>query len=255
MSRLKWIALVAVLAAGALAALTLPIQDYLTGFLEWVDGLGAWGPLLIAAAYIPATVFFVPGSLLTLGSGALFGVVIGTIAVSLGSTLGSTASFVVGRFFARDWVAKKVAGNSKFAALDAAVGQQGFKIVLLTRLSPIFPYNMLGYMYGITDVKLLHYVLASWIGMLPGTVLYVYLGALAGTVAKVAAGSSSQAEAADTMRWILYGVGFLATVAVTVVVTRVAAKAMREAVPDVAGADDANGNEDDPHKGRAPGGE
>ena len=234
MSRSRLAILVAIVAGIAVAAITLPVQELLTRFLGWVDGLGAWGPLLVAAAYIPATVLFVPGSLLTLGAGALFGVVVGTIAVSLGSTLGSTASFLVGRFFARDWVAAKVAGNAKFAALDAAVGEQGFKIVLLTRLSPVFPYNMLGYMYGITNVKLLPYVVASWIGMLPGTVLYVYLGALAGTVAKVAAGGAPESGEAETLRWILYGVGFVATLAVTVVITRVASKAMREAAPEVA---------------------
>jgi uncharacterized membrane protein YdjX (TVP38/TMEM64 family) len=239
MSRRKGIAIVSIAAAGALAVLMLPVEDTVTRFLRWVDGLGAWGPGLVAAAYVPATVFFVPGSLLTLGAGALFGVLVGTVVVSLGSTLGSTAAFVVGRFLARDWVASRVAGNARFAALDAAVGRQGFKIVLLTRLSPVFPYNMLGYMYGITDVKLRDYVLASWIGMLPGTVLYVYLGALAGTVAKVATGGAPEAEQADALRWILYGIGLLATIAVTLVITRVAAKAMREAVPDVAADRDA----------------
>ncbi len=234
MSRRKGIAIVSIGATGAIAVLMLLVEDAVTRFLGWVDGLGAWGPVLVAAAYVPATVFFVPGSLLTLGAGALFGVLVGTIVVSLGSTLGSTAAFVVGRFLARDWVASRVAGHARFAALDAAVGRKGFKIVLLTRLSPVFPYNMLGYMYGITDVKLRDYVLASWIGMLSGTVLYVYLGALAGTVAKVAAGGVPEAEQADALRWILYGIGFLATVAVTVVITRVAAKAMREAVADVA---------------------
>lgn len=234
MSRSRLAILVAIVGGIVLASMTLPIQESLTRFLAWVDGLGAWGPLLVAAAYIPATVLFVPGSLLTLGAGALFGVVVGTIVVSLGSTLGSTAAFVVGRFFARDWVAATVAGNAKFAALDAAVGEQGFKIVLLTRLSPVFPYNMLGYMYGITNVKLLHYVVASWIGMLPGTVLYVYLGALAGTVAKAAAGDAPEGGEAEILRWILYGIGFVATLAVTIVITRVAAKAMREAAPDVA---------------------
>lgn len=244
MKRSRLVILAAVLAVAALAATMLPIRDVLAGFLEWVDGLGAWGPLLVAAAYVPATVLFVPGSLLTLGAGALFGVGVGTIAVSLGSTLGSTAAFLVGRFLARDWVAARVAGNAKFAALDAAVGEQGFKIVLLTRLSPVFPYNMLGYMYGITKVKLHHYVLASWIGMLPGTVLYVYLGALAGTVAKVAAGGAPEGGESQTLRWISYGVGFLATVAVTVVITRVAARAMREAAPEVAEADLERGADD-----------
>lgn len=243
MGRTRIVVFAGIVAALALAAVTLPIQEFVTRFLEWAIGLGAWGPLLVTAAYIPATVLFVPGSLLTLGAGALFGVVVGTVAVSIGATLGSTAAFLVGRFLARDWVAARVAGNAKFTALDRAVGDQGFRIVLLTRLSPAFPYNMLGYMYGITNVKLLDYVLATWIGMLPGTVLYVYLGALAGTVARVTAGDTPAGGEADGLRWIFYGVGFAATLAVTVVVTRVAARAMRAAAPDVAAASAGNGGE------------
>lgn len=234
MKHAKLIIIALIVVGGLVAAFTLPVTDYLKSFLEWVEGLGVWGPVLVGLIYIPATVFFIPGSVITLGAGALFGVVVGTIVVSLGSTAGSTAAFLVGRFFARDWVAEKVKGNAKFEALDKAVGKEGFKIVLLTRLSPIFPYNMLGYMYGITDVKLSHYVLASWIGMLPGTVMYVYFGSLAGTVAQVAAGETPEGGQTDTLKWVLYGVGFVATVVVTVFVTKVATKAMRNAAPSIA---------------------
>jgi uncharacterized membrane protein YdjX (TVP38/TMEM64 family) len=223
-----------IIAAALFVALTLPVKEYLGLFLRWVDGLGAWGPVLVGAAYIPATVLFIPGSVLTLGAGALFGVAAGTVAVSLGSTAGSTAAFLAGRFFARDWVAHKVKGNAKFEAIDRAVARNGFKIVLLTRLSPIFPYNMLGYAYGITDVTLGRYVIASWIGMLPGTLMYVYLGSLAGSVAAVATGDGTSAATGGYLEWGVYGIGLVATVTVTVLVTRIAAGAMRELAPELA---------------------
>jgi uncharacterized membrane protein YdjX (TVP38/TMEM64 family) len=127
----------------------------------------------------------------------------------------------VGRYFARSWVSGKLSGNKRFAAIDEAVGDEGWKIVGLTRLSPIFPFNLLNYAYGLTKVSLRDYFLASWIGMLPGTVMYVYIGSLAGSLATVG-GERSR----TTVDWIIYGLGLVATVAVTVVVTRVARKAL-----------------------------
>ena len=244
MRHAKWIVAGLAGVAIVIGLITLPIGETINSFLAWVEGLGAWGPILVSLAYIPATVFFVPGSALTLGAGALFGVVIGTAAVSVGSVAGSTAAFLVGRYLARDWVAKKVEGNTKFRAVDEAVGRSGFKIVLLTRLSPIFPYNLLGYMYGITRVKLSHYVLASWIGMLPGTVMYVYFGSLAGEVTKAATGAGGMGDEGDpqqgALKWVLYGVGFVATVVVTVIITRIASKAIRDEVPGATPDEDNN---------------
>ncbi|RME03124.1 MAG: TVP38/TMEM64 family protein, partial [Deltaproteobacteria bacterium] len=168
----------------------------------------------------------IPGSLLTLGAGAVFGVVKGTIYVSIGSTLGAVLAFLVGRHLARGWVAEKIAGNEKFEAIDEAVGREGWKIVLLTRLSPIFPFNLLNYAYGVTRVSLRHYFLASWIGMLPGTLMYVYLGSLAGDLATLGAGTGTKTPA----QWGLTLVGLAATVAVTIYVTRIARRALAEKV-------------------------
>jgi uncharacterized membrane protein YdjX (TVP38/TMEM64 family) len=126
---------------------------------------------------------------------------------------------------ARDLIARRVAGNVKFAAIDDAVGREGFKIVLLTRLSPIFPFNLLNYAYGLTQVTLRDYVVASLIGMIPGTVMFVYLGSLFTDVAALAAGGSRGSAAP----WWLKVIGFAATVAVTIVVTRVARRALEEA--------------------------
>jgi uncharacterized membrane protein YdjX (TVP38/TMEM64 family) len=146
----------------------------------------------------------------------------GAITVLIGATLGATCAFLTGRYLARNWVARRIAGNEKFKAVDEAVGREGWKIVLLTRLSPIFPFNLLNYAYGVTQVRLRHYILASAVGMIPGTAMYVYLGSLAGDLASLGAGGQTR----TTAEWVLYGVGLLATVAVTVFVTRVARKAL-----------------------------
>ena len=186
--------------------------------LTWIRGQGALGAAIFVLAYVLACVLFLPGSLLTLGAGAVFGVAWGFPLVSLASTLGATVSFLVGRFAARDWVAARAAGNPKFGAIDAAVGREGWKIVGLLRLSPVFPFNLLNYALGVTRVRLRDFVLASWIGMMPGTLLFVWLGALAGDVAQLAGGQRQRSPA----EWALYGVGLLATVAVTVYLTRIA---------------------------------
>lgn len=198
------------------------MQDFFNNLLSSIDGLGWIGPAAFIAVYIVATVLFLPGSALTLGAGALFGLVRGSILVSLGSTLGATAAFLVGRYIARDWVARKIQGNEKFAAIDQAVGREGWKIVGLTRLSPIFPFNLLNYAYGLTNVRLRDYVIASWIGMMPGTLMYVYIGSLARLGA-----AATEAPAAQTTLRI---VGLLATIGVTLYITRIAKRALNERV-------------------------
>ncbi|MEE8425161.1 MAG: TVP38/TMEM64 family protein [Elusimicrobiota bacterium] len=212
---LALVALAAVL-AGA------DIRTRLIAALTVIESLGAWAPAAFIGVYILATVLFLPGSILTLGAGLLFGVVHGTIYVSVASTLGATAAFLVGRYFARAWVAGRIEGNAKFKAIDEAVAGEGWKIVGLTRLSPVFPFNMLNYAFGLTRVSLRDYFFASWIGMLPGTVLYVYLGSIAGELATLGAGAGQKSPA----QWALTVVGLIATVAVTFYITRIARTAL-----------------------------
>lgn len=201
-------------------------QEWLRNALQWIDSLGAVGAIAFILLYIIATVAFLPGSILTLGAGVVFGVVLGSFYVFIGATLGATAAFLVGRYFARSWVAKKIEGNNKFRAIDEAVGKEGLKIVLLTRLSPIFPFNLLNYAYGITGVSLKDYIIGS-VGMIPGTIMYVYIGSLAGSLAKV--GTEAQ-PANPTVQWAIRIIGFIATVAVTVYVTKIARKALEAEV-------------------------
>jgi uncharacterized membrane protein YdjX (TVP38/TMEM64 family) len=201
----------------------LPVGEIFLEFLEQVRSLGVWGPVLLGAVYIVATVLMLPGAILGLGAGFLFGVVPGVITISIASTLGAAAAFLVGRFLARDWVAGKMAAMPRFAALDAAVAREGFKIVFLTRLSPVFPFNLLNYAYGLTGVPFLSYFFASWIGMLPGTILYVYLGSAAKSLTAAAAGEVPQTFAEQLFFW-----GGLALALVVVVfVTKVARKALQ----------------------------
>jgi uncharacterized membrane protein YdjX (TVP38/TMEM64 family) len=201
-------------------------QVWLKNALEWIESLGSIGAIAFIGIYIVATVAFLPGSILTLGAGVVFGVWLGALYVFIGATLGATVAFLVGRYLARNWVAKKIAGNDKFNAIDRAVGKEGLKIVLLTRLSPIFPFNLLNYAFGLTGVSLQDYVIGS-LGMIPGTLMYVYIGSLAGNLALI--GTAAQ-PTNPTLQWTIRIVGFIATVAVTVYVTRIAKQALASAV-------------------------
>nr|WP_317619181.1 TVP38/TMEM64 family protein [Laspinema sp. D3c] len=196
--------------------------------LAWIEGLGVVGGIAFIGIYIAATVAFLPGSILTLGAGVVFGVVLGSVYVLIGATLGAIAAFLVGRYLARGWINQKIEGNQKFGAIDKAVAREGLKIVLLTRLSPIFPFNLLNYAFGITGVSLKDYALGS-IGMIPGTVMYVYIGSLAGDLARI--GTENQPTNA-TLQWVIRILGLLATVAVTLYVTRIARQALEEKVVD-----------------------
>ncbi len=201
-------------------------QQWLRDALRWIRDIGPAGAIAFILLYIIATVAFLPGSILTLGAGVVFGVVLGSLYVFIGATLGATAAFLVGRYLARGWVAKKIEGNKKFRAIDEAVGGEGLKIVLLTRLSPIFPFNLLNYAYGLTGVSLKDYFIGS-VGMIPGTIMYVYIGSLAGSLARVA----TEAQPTNAgVQWAIRILGFIATVAVTLYVTRVARKALQEEV-------------------------
>jgi len=212
------VVLAALVAAGRAAGPA--IQD----FNRWVDGLGAWGPAVFIAGYAAAVIAFVPGSILTLGAGVLFGVAAGTGYVFVAATLGACGAFLVARYLARDWVAGRIAGSERFAAIDRAVGTEGRKIVFLLRLSPIFPFNLLNYALGLTSVRFGDYAIAS-LGMLPGTLLYVYLGSALGNLAAVAAGDPG----GDGRRRAIFVGGLVVTVVVTVLVTRIARRALAEA--------------------------
>ena len=220
-------AIVGILLAALLAAVyLLDLQSYLRAALEWIEGLGVWSVVAFISLYVLATVLMVPASLLTLGAGAIWGVLWGLPLVSVSSILGASAAFLVGRYFARGWVGHMLEGRDRFKAVDEAVGEEGWKVVALTRLSPVFPFNLQNYAYGLTSISFWQYFFASWIAMLPGTLMYVYIGAAAGNLASVGADD----DAAAGWRWALFGLGLVATVIVTVYITRVARRKLAEKV-------------------------
>lgn len=216
---LRWLGLTLAVATVVAACATLDVRSLISEALHQLAGLGPWAAVWFVLLYVAATVLFLPGSALTLGAGALFGVVHGSIYVSIASTLGATAAFLIGRYFAREWVAKKISGHASFAAIDRAVAEHGWKIVGLTRLSPAFPFSLLNYAFGLTRVRGRDYVLASWLGMMPGTVMYVYVGSLAQV-------GTQRGQHRSPGEWVLYGIGLLATIAVTIITTRIARRAL-----------------------------
>lgn len=203
-----------------------PLQAFLRRALDLIASWGPWGLAAFICLYILACLFLIPGSLLTLGAGAVFGLSKGFLAVSLGATLGATAAFLLGRSLVRNWVIKKMSSFPAFKAIDEAVGREGWKIVGLTRLSPVFPFNLLNYAFGVTRVSLRDYILSSWIGMFPGTLMYVYIGSLAGSLASLGTGEHKTTPA----EWGLQLLGLGATIGVTLYVTHIARQALKKKI-------------------------
>ena len=221
------VARIALIVVGLAALVLLGRQAgrYIPQFAQWVNGLGVWGPMVFIIGYAVAAVAFVPGSLLTLAAGAIFGLAQGVVYVFIAAVLGSSAAFLVSRYVARAAIERRIANNPRFAAIDRAVGAQGRKIVFLLRLSPVFPFNLLNYGLGLTQVRFSDYVIAS-VGMLPGTLLYVYYGKLAGDVAALAGCAAPEKGPGYYAVLIL---GLVATIVVTTLVTRTARRALKEA--------------------------
>lgn len=212
----------------ALALVARQVGDSIPRFVGWIDGLGFWGPVAFIVGYALATVAFVPGLLLTLAGGAVFGLASGTLYVFIGATLGATAAFLIARYVARQAIEAKLRDNPRFLAIDRAIGREGRKIVFLLRLSPLFPFILLNYGLGLTKVRLADYLVAC-LGMLPGSLLYTYYGKVAGDVATLMAGV---APARGIAYWVVLGVGILATIVVTGFVTRLAGRALKGATDD-----------------------
>jgi len=215
----KWIALGVVLIALSTATAFLPVKEWVKAFSDWVQTLGALGILLFIGVYALATVLFLPGWIFTVAAGLIYGVIGGTAVALAGAIIGSTLAFLCGRYLVRKRVEAATKGNKKFAAIDKAIGDQGWKIVGLLRLSPLIPFNLSNYFYGVTSVGFVPYVVASAVGMIPGTLLYAYLGG-AGKAGLDGGGGQS------SLKYVFLGVGLLATIVVTIIVSRAAKKAL-----------------------------
>lgn len=216
--------LVAIVALVVLAVAGREIAALLPRFVEWVESLGAWGPVAFIAGYSIAPVVFAPAFLLTIAAGAIFGVVKGVAYVMIGATIGSTFAFLTGRYFARHFVEGLLHRDPRLAAVDRAVERRGLRLVLLLRMSPAVPYTLLNYALGLSRIRLLDYVVGS-IGMLPVVAAYVYSGKLAGDLASVASGATAPR---GPVYYALLGLGIVSTVAVSVFATRTVRQAIAE---------------------------
>ncbi|KAK1678319.1 hypothetical protein QYE76_039167 [Lolium multiflorum] len=217
------------LCAVGVAVFTLPVEKILKGFLIWIkENLGAWGPLVLALAYIPLTVLAVPASILTLGGGYLFGLPVGFVADSIGATIGATAAFLLGRTIGRPYVLSKCKDYPKFQAVAIAIQRSGFKIVLLLRLVPLLPFNMLNYLLSVTPVGIVEYMLASWLGMMPITLALVYVGTTLKDLSDVTHGWSE----ISTTRWVFIVSGFVMSVLLIICVTKVAKSSLDKALAE-----------------------
>jgi len=225
-SKLKYIGIAVIVAGLIVSTRFIDIQGLLTSALNWIDSLGPLAAIVFMAIYMVATVLFVPASILTLGAGVVFGLIQGSLYVYIAASIGASLAFLVGRYVARGWVEKQIEGNQRFKAIDQAVAEEGMKIVLLTRLSPIFPFNLLNYAYGLTKVTFRDYVIGT-LGILPGTIMFVYVGSLAKNLATLGA---EDVSAPSGIQWAIRIIGFIATVAVTVYVTKIARKALNQKV-------------------------
>ena len=215
---------ITIIACLGLALWFLPIKDYLASALTWIEHNPQTAWLAFIALYAIAIALLIPASAFSLAAGYLFGIAKGWIVVVVAATLGACIAFVMGQNFLRDWVLEKSKSMKNFSNLDTAVATKGFLIVFLTRLSPAFPFSLINYVYSITKIKLPHYALATFLGIMPGSLLYVYAGSAAKNLQDVLSGN---VEIGGNQALLV--IGLIATIAVTVLVTRIAAKALKDA--------------------------
>lgn len=215
--RSGWIAAGALLLAIGAGWYLLPLADWALALRAWIAALGLIGVVLFAAIYVIGTVLLAPGSVLTIAAGFAYGFW-GLPIVLVAATIGASLAFLIGRYAVRDRVRRLLETRGDIAAIDHAIAAEGWKIVLLLRLSPLIPFNLQNYIFGITAVPFPHYLAATFAGIIPGTALYVHIGAL-----------GDMAASGGPATWAFFGVGLLATAVVVVLITRKARALLREA--------------------------
>lgn len=220
---LRWL-LLAAAAAAAIAVIAYAEREYLPSLAQWFASLGPSAPAAFVAVYVLLTVALVPNSFLTIASGALFGLFWGTVYSFIASVIGAAAAFLTARVLVRDRLARRIIADARFQRVDRALCRAGLRVVLLIRLSPVFPFSLLNYALGLSGVRFHHYLLGS-ISMLPGTALYVYPGMVAGEVLALGSG---HARPRGTDYYLTLAAGLVVTALALVLLTRVARRALRE---------------------------
>lgn len=197
-------------------------REEVRGFIERASSMGWKGYLIFIVGYTFWCMIGLPASLLSLGAAAAYGFWRGFGVVWVGANCGAMAGFLLARYIARDWFEQRLKNHSILAQIDQAVGEGGWKVVLLTRLPPISPFSILNYAYGLTPVSFRNFAVGTMIGMIPGTMAYIYLGTILGDVAQ------SKHRARTPVEWAFYVGGFLVTVGVTIYMVRLAQAALKK---------------------------
>jgi uncharacterized membrane protein YdjX (TVP38/TMEM64 family) len=218
----KWIVVGLVVITLSILSAILPVREWIRDFVGWVQQLGPIGVIIFIFAYALATVLFLPGWIFTVSAGLIYGILEGTLVALCGAVIGAALAFLVARYLLRQNIQEITQKNPRFAAIDEAIGKNGWKIVGLLRLSPLIPFNLSNYFYGITSISFGAYMLVSAVGMIPGTLLYAYLGAIG------QAGISGGASRHNKWQYVLLAVGLIATIAVTILVSRIAKNALKK---------------------------
>jgi uncharacterized membrane protein YdjX (TVP38/TMEM64 family) len=218
----KWIVVALALITLSILSAVLPVREWIREFIGWVQQLGPAGVVVFIVAYAIATVLFLPGWIFTVSAGLIYGVIGGTLVALTGALIGASLAFLVARYLLRKNIEQMTKRDPRFAAIDQAIGRNGWKIVGLLRLSPLIPFNLSNYFYGITAISFASYFVVSALGMIPGTLLYAYLGAIG------QAGISGGPAHHSKWQYVFLAVGLIATIAVTILVSRIARKALKK---------------------------
>lgn len=239
----QWVAVAVGVVCIVVIFRALPTKELLSGLQDWIVSLGVWGPVVLTLTYIVATVLMVPGTILTLVAGALYGLTVGTVVVSIGATVGASLCFLIGRYAVRERIANWAKRYPRFDAIDRAIGEGGWKVVALLRLSPAIPFNVQNYLYGLTRIRFWPFAIASWLAMLPGTFLYVYLG-------HVTQAALTSDRGRSVGEWILLAVGLIATLVVSVYIARLARSKITQEVSTSSASDEVEQDppEDEPQE-------
>ncbi|HLP90614.1 MAG TPA: TVP38/TMEM64 family protein [Nostocaceae cyanobacterium] len=228
-NKLKFLFISSLFIVLIIALINWDAQNYINHSVQWMRNFGVLAPIIFIIIYNLATLLFIPGSVLTIKGGFLFGIFWGSIYVLMAAILGAICAFLIGRYLSRDWISRQLEYHPKFKAIDQAVAKEGWKIVLLTRLSPLFPFNLLNYAFGITQVSLKDYILGS-LGILPGTIMYVYIGAVASDISMLNTMNLQVQPQMQVWQGILQGLGLLATIGITVYITKISQKALNQSI-------------------------
>jgi len=205
-----WFLIAALLVAVAVGWFALPVRQWVEGFDQRIASMGAWGAALFALVYVVAVVLLAPAEILSIAAGFLFGAW-GFILVVFAATLGAGLAFLVSRYAVRNKLRRLLQNNPRYAAIDRAVAEEGWKIVALLRLNPLVPFNLQNYFFGATEIRFLPYVMTTLFGIMPGAAFYVYLGTL---------GREAGSGGAGIVRWIVLGAGLVLTALVLFLVIR-----------------------------------